>query len=223
MTQIAILDYGMGNLRSVEKALERIGAESSITKDPGAARAADGIILPGVGAFPAAARRVRKLELDALVAERLSVGIPVLGICLGLQLLLERSTEQGGGEGLGLIPGDVAELEARGLKLPHIGWEPVRWEQSSELTKGLATATPFYFVHSFGVRPSNGGDVLGTAEWGERFVCAIARPPLYGVQFHPEKSSTAGLRLLANFTEICNARAAVGGGAVVDERAAGGR
>jgi glutamine amidotransferase len=225
MTQIAILDYGMGNLRSVEKALERIGAESSITKDPGAARAADGIILPGVGAFPAAARRVRKLELDALVAERLSVGIPVLGICLGLQLLLERSTEQGGGEGLGLIPGDVAELEARGLKLPHIGWEPVCWEQSSELTNGLATATPFYFVHSFGVRPSNGGDVLGTAEWGERFVCAIARPPLYGVQFHPEKSSAAGLRLLANFTEICNARAAeaVGGGAVVDERAAGGR
>jgi imidazole glycerol-phosphate synthase subunit HisH len=225
MTQIAILDYGMGNLRSVEKALERIGAESSITKEPGAARAADGIILPGVGAFPAAARRVRKLELDALVAERLSVGIPVLGICLGLQLLLECSTEQGGGEGLGLIPGDVAELEARGLKLPHIGWEPVRWEQSSELTKGLATETPFYFVHSFGVRPSNGGDVLGTAEWGERFVCAIVRPPLYGVQFHPEKSSVAGLRLLANFTEICNARAAeaVGGGAVVDERAASGR
>ena len=202
-TKIAILDYGMGNLRSVEKALERVGAEASIISDPHAARVADGVILPGVGAFPAAMRRVRELELDALVAERLSSGTPVLGICLGLQLLLERSTEQGGGEGLGLVPGEVVELEARGLKVPHIGWEPVRWEISSELTEGLATETPFYFVHSFGVRPSDGADVLGTAKWGERFVCAVAHPPLYGVQFHPEKSSAAGLRLLANFTEIC--------------------
>ncbi len=203
MTEIAILDYGMGNLRSVEKALERVGAEASITKDPRAVRAADGVILPGVGAFPAAMRRVRELELDALVAERLSAGVPVLGICLGLQLLLERSSEQGGEEGLGLMPGDVGELATRGLKLPHIGWERVRWERSSELTEGLATETPFYFVHSFGVRPSDGSDVLGTAEWGERFVCAVAHPPLYGVQFHPEKSSAAGLRLLANFAEIC--------------------
>jgi glutamine amidotransferase len=203
MTRIAILDYGMGNLRSVEKALERVGAEASITADTRAVRAADGVILPGVGAFPAAMRRVRELELDALVAERLNAGAPVLGICLGLQLLFERSTEQGGAEGLGLIPGDVAELEARGLKLPHIGWEPVRWERTSELTEGLAAETPFYFVHSFGVRPSDRADFLGTAEWGERFVCAVAHPPLYGVQFHPEKSSAAGLRLLANFAQIC--------------------
>jgi glutamine amidotransferase len=201
--KIAILDYGMGNLRSVEKALERIGAEASITSDPRAVRAADGVILPGVGAFPAAMKRVRGLELDALVAERLGSGIPVLGICLGLQLLFERSTEQGGAEGLGLMRGEVVELETRGLKLPHIGWEPVRWERSEELTEGLSTETPFYFVHSFGVRPSDDADVLGTAEWGERFVCAVAHPPLYGVQFHPEKSSAAGLRLLANFTEIC--------------------
>ena len=238
MTKIAILDYGMGNLRSVEKALERVGSEASITSDPRAVRAADGVILPGVGAFQAAMRRVRELELDALVAERLSSGTPVLGICLGLQLLLERSTEQGGGEGLGLIPGEVAELEAGGLKVPHIGWEPVRWESSSELTEGLATETPFYFVHSFGVRPSDGADVLGTAKWGERFVCAVAHPPLYGVQFHPEKSSAAGLRLLANFTEICASRASdavagrahgpaatvapePGGSAVLDEHAAG--
>jgi glutamine amidotransferase len=206
MTKIAILDYGMGNLRSVEKALERVGAEASITSDPPTVRVADGVVLPGVGAFPAAMRRVRELELDALVAERLRSGTPVLGICLGLQLLLERSSEQGGAEGLGLIPGDIAELEAPGLKVPHIGWEPVRWERSSELTEGLATETPFYFVHSFGVRPSDGGDVLGTAAWGERFVCAVAHPPLYGVQFHPEKSSIAGLRLLANFIEICAAR-----------------
>ena len=129
----------------------------------------------------------------------------MLGICLGLQLLFERSTERGGAEGLGLVPGEVTALEARGLKVPHIGWEPVRWERSSELTDGLGNETPFYFVHSFGVRPAEPGDALGSAEWGERFVCAIARPPLYGVQFHPEKSSAAGLRLLANFARICAA------------------
>jgi glutamine amidotransferase len=203
MTHIAILDYGMGNLRSVEKALERVGAQPVLTAHPDPARTADGVILPGVGAFPAAMRRVRDLELDDLVTERLREGIPVLGICLGLQLLFERSTEHGGAEGFGLIPGEVTELKAPGLKVPHIGWEPVRWEQPSELTDGLATETPFYFVHSFAVRPGTDTDVLGTAEWGERFVCAVSRPPVYGVQFHPEKSSAAGLRLLANFTAIC--------------------
>jgi glutamine amidotransferase len=205
MTQIAILDYGMGNLRSVEKALERVGTEASITGDPAVARDADGIILPGVGAFPAAMRRVRELGLDALVAERLETRVPVLGICLGLQLLFERSTELGGADGVGLVPGEVTELEAPGLKLPHIGWEPVGWERPSELTEGLASETPFYFVHSFAVRPREQSSVLGTAAWGERFACAVARPPLYGVQFHPEKSSAAGLRLLANFAEICAA------------------
>jgi glutamine amidotransferase len=207
MTRVAILDYGMGNLRSVEKALERVGAEPLLTADPEPARAADGVILPGVGAFPAAMRRVRELELDELVTQRLRDGIPVLGICLGLQLLFERSAEHGGAEGIGLVPGEVTELEATGLKVPHIGWEPVRWERLSELTHGLATETPFYFVHSFAVRPGADTDVLGTAEWGERFVCAVSRPPVYGVQFHPEKSSAAGLRLLANFTTICAARA----------------
>jgi imidazole glycerol-phosphate synthase subunit HisH len=205
MTQIAILDYGMGNLRSVEKALERVGTEASITGDPAVARDADGIILPGVGAFPAAMRRVRELGMDALVAERLETRVPVLGICLGLQLLFERSTELGGADGVGLVPGEVTELEAPGLKLPHIGWEPVGWERPSELTEGLASETPFYFVHSFAVRPREQSSVLGTAAWGERFACAVARPPLYGVQFHPEKSSAAGLRLLANFAEICAA------------------
>jgi glutamine amidotransferase len=205
MTQIAILDYGMGNLRSVEKALERVGTQASITGDPAVARDADGIILPGVGAFPAAMRRVRELGLDALVAERLATRVPVLGICLGLQLLFERSTELGGADGVGLVAGEVTKLEAPGLKLPHIGWEPVGWERPSELTEGLASETPFYFVHSFAVRPREQSSVLGTAAWGERFACAVARPPLYGVQFHPEKSSAAGLRLLANFAEICAA------------------
>jgi glutamine amidotransferase len=205
LARIAILDYGMGNLRSVEKALERVGAQSTITSDPAIGRDADGLILPGVGAFPAAMSRVRELGLDTLVAERVEAGVPVLGICLGLQLLFERSTELGGGEGLGLIGGEVSRVEAPGLKLPHIGWEPVRWERSSELTDGLASEAPFYFVHSFAVRPREFSTVLGTAAWGERFACVVESPPLYGVQFHPEKSSAAGLRLLANFAEICAA------------------
>jgi glutamine amidotransferase len=205
MTRIAILDYGMGNLRSVEKALERVGAECAVTSEAATARSADGVILPGVGAFPAAMRRVRELELDFLVAERIDAGVPVLGICLGLQLLFERSAELGGAAGLGLLSGEVTEVEAPGLKLPHIGWEPVRWERPSELTDGLASETPFYFVHSFAVRPRDRATVLGTAAWGERFACVVETPPLYGVQFHPEKSSAAGLRLLANFAQICAA------------------
>jgi imidazole glycerol-phosphate synthase subunit HisH len=203
VTRIAILDYGMGNLRSVQKALERVGADGLITSDADAARAADGIVLPGVGAFPRAMTRVRGLGFDSLVAERAGAGVPVLGICLGLQLLFERSTELGGATGIGLLRGEVTGLEAPGLKVPHIGWEPVRWERTSELASGLAADTPLYFVHSFAVRPAEAHDALGTAAWGERFVCAVARPPLYGVQFHPEKSSAAGLRVLANFAEIC--------------------
>jgi glutamine amidotransferase len=193
----------MGNLRSVEKALERVGSQAVITADPDAVRGADGVILPGVGAFPAAIRRVHELGLDALVAERLEAGTPVLGICLGMQLLFTRSSENEGADGLGLLAGEVGPLQAPGLKVPHIGWSPVRWTRDSELTAGLESDSPFYFVHTFTPRPSDDGDVLGTAEYGERFACAAARPPLYGVQFHPEKSSTAGLRLLANFAEIC--------------------
>jgi imidazole glycerol-phosphate synthase subunit HisH len=206
MTTIAILDYGMGNLRSVEKALERVGATGSITSDPHEARAADGLILPGVGAFPAAMSRVRELGLEALVAERVDAGTPVLGICLGLQLLFSASVENEGAQGLGLLTGEVTPLAAPGLKVPHIGWSPVRWERESQLTDGIESESPFYFVHSFAPRP-DAADMLGTAEYGERFVCAVERAPLYGVQFHPEKSSGAGLRLLSNFATICGAGA----------------
>jgi glutamine amidotransferase len=201
-TRIAILDYGMGNLRSVEKALEHVGVTATITNDAGEVRAADGLILPGVGAFPRAMARIRELGLDALIAERRGEGVPILGICLGLQLLFESSTELGGAGGLGLLDGPVAELEAEGLKVPHIGWEPVRWEQESRLTEGIPTETPFYFVHSFAPRPS-GDELLGTAVYGERFACAAERDNVFGVQFHPEKSSSAGLRLLSNFAGIC--------------------
>jgi glutamine amidotransferase len=204
VTRIAILDYGMGNLRSVEKALERVGAEAEITSDRARAESADGVILPGVGAFPRAMERVRELGLGELVAGRVEAGVPVLGICLGLQLLFESSVENEGASGLSLLGGVVAPLEANGYKVPHIGWSPVRWEHVSQLTEGLGEETPFYFVHSFAPRPETDGDVLGTAAYGERFACAVERPPLYGVQFHPEKSSSAGLRLLRNFIGICS-------------------
>jgi glutamine amidotransferase len=203
MTRLAILDYGMGNLRSVEKALERVGADAEITADPSRVESADGVVLPGVGAFPKAMSRVHEIGLDELVAGRIEAGVPVLGICLGMQLLFESSVENEGAGGLGLLGGIVAPLEANGYKVPHIGWSPVRWEHSSLLTQGLGEETPFYFVHSFAPRPASVEDVLGTAAYGGRFACAIERPPLYGVQFHPEKSSSAGLGLLANFARIC--------------------
>jgi imidazole glycerol-phosphate synthase subunit HisH len=203
MTQLAILDYGMGNRRSVEKALERVGAEADITSDPSRAESADGLILPGVGAFPKAMERVREIGLDELIANRLQSGVPVLGICLGLQLLFDSSVENEGASGLALLAGMVSPLEANGYKVPHIGWSPVEWQHDSRLTEGLGPETPFYFVHSFAPRPATAEDVLGTAAYGERFACAVEHPPLYGVQFHPEKSSAAGLQLLSNFVRIC--------------------
>jgi len=205
MATIAILDYGMGNLRSVEKALERVGAQARITSEAGAVIDADGLVLPGVGAFPKAMERIRELGLDGLIEDRLRDGTPVLGICLGLQLLFERSVEGDGAEGLGLLPGTVEPLAAEGLKVPHIGWSPVHWERQSRLTEGLGPEPPFYFVHSFTPRPATEEDVLGTAAYGERFACAVERHPIYGAQFHPEKSSAAGLRLLENFASICSA------------------
>ncbi len=200
--RICVLDYGMGNLRSVEKALEHVGATAELTSDRERAAAADGIVLPGVGAFPKAMERIRELGLAEPIADRLGAGVPVLGICLGLQLLFESSSELGGAEGLGLVSGRVRELDAGELKVPHIGWSPVRWEQDSPLTDGIEDETPFYFVHSFAPDPGP-EQLLGTAVYGDRFACAVQSGSLYGVQFHPEKSSAAGLRLLSNFAGIC--------------------
>jgi imidazole glycerol-phosphate synthase subunit HisH len=201
-SRIAILDYGMGNLRSVEKALEHVGATATISDDPTEVRAADGVILPGVGAFPRAMERIRERGLDELIAERRDAGVPILGICLGLQLLFESTTELGGAAGLGLLDGGVDELAADGLKVPHIGWSPVRWERRSRLVEGIDSETPFYFVHSFAPRPG-ADDLLGSAAYGARFACAAERDNVFGVQFHPEKSSAAGLRLLSNFAGVC--------------------
>jgi glutamine amidotransferase len=200
--RICILDYGMGNLRSVEKALEHVGATATIASDAETIRAADGLILPGVGAFPKAMEEVRAPGLDELIEERRVGGIPILGICLGLQLLFDSTTELGGAEGLGLLPGEVTELDAPGLKIPHIGWSPVRWERDSRLIEGIDSETPFYLVHSFAPRAES-EELLGTAAYGSRFACAAERDNVYGVQFHPEKSSAAGLRLLSNFAGIC--------------------
>jgi len=203
MTRIAIVDYGMGNRRSVEKALARVGAEPTITNDHEAIRAADGLIVPGVGAFPRAMANLAALGLDELLRERVAAGVPTLGVCLGLQLLFDDSVERGGAAGLGLLPGRVEQLEAGGRKLPHIGWNLVTFRRPSALTEGLPAATPFYHVHSFAPVPAREEDVVGTSEYAAPFVSVVDRPPLYGVQFHPEKSSEAGLRLLANFTGVC--------------------
>ena len=192
----------MGNLRSVEKALEHVGAAATITSEAEPIREADGLILPGVGAFPRAMERIRARGLDELVFERRQAGTPILGICLGLQLLFDSTSELGGATGLGLLPGAVDELEAPGLKVPHIGWSPVRWELDSPLVEGIESETAFYFVHSFAPRPE-ASDLLGSAAYGARFACAVQRENVFGVQFHPEKSSAAGLRLLANFAGIC--------------------
>jgi glutamine amidotransferase len=198
---VAVVDYGMGNRRSVEKALEHVGARAIIASDADALRSADGLVVPGVGAFPQGMKRLRELGLDRLLRERVSDGTPVLGICLGMELAFEGSTELGGAEGLGLVPGGVRELRAAPLKLPHIGWSPVRWEASSPLLDGLPEECAFYHVHSYVAEPATG--LLGSAEYGERFCSAVAHGSFFGVQFHPEKSSVHGLRLLANFTRIC--------------------
>jgi glutamine amidotransferase len=201
---IAVVDYGMGNRRSVEKALEHVGARARITNDPAELRAADGLVVPGVGAFPKAMDNLRALGLDELVPELLAAGAPVLGVCLGMQLLFESSVELGGATGLGLLPGTVTQLEPGDGKLPHIGWSRVRLQGESVLTAGLPDECAFYHVHSFAPRPSDPADVLGMSEYGEPFVSAVDRDPLFGVQFHPEKSSAHGLALLRNFAAVCS-------------------
>jgi glutamine amidotransferase len=200
--RIAIIDYGMGNLRSVEKALEHVGVVATITHDAEEVRAADGVVLPGVGAFPRAMERIRERGLDELIRERRDAEVPILGICLGLQLLFDSTVELGGAAGLGLLEGEVHGLDAADLKVPHIGWSPMRWERDSRLAEGIPTETPFYFVHSFVPRPAP-AEMLGSAEYGSRFACAAESGNVFGVQFHPEKSSAAGLRLLSNFAGVC--------------------
>jgi imidazole glycerol-phosphate synthase subunit HisH len=200
---IAIVDYGMGNRRSVEKALERVGARVAITRDHDVLGTADGLVLPGVGAFPRAMTNLRELGLEQPILERAAAGTPLLGVCLGMQLLFTRSSELGGADGLALLEGDVDPLDAPGLRVPHIGWNDVRIEHDSALTEGLGPAPAFYHVHSLAARPADPANVLMVADYGTSFATAVQRGSIYGVQFHPEKSSTLGLRLLRNFSAVC--------------------
>jgi imidazole glycerol-phosphate synthase subunit HisH len=206
VTSVAILDYGMGNLRSVAKALEHVGAEPLLTNDHARVREADAVVLPGVGAMPKAMERVRELKLDRLLRERVEASVPLIGLCMGMQLLFESTMELGGAEGIGLLRGPVEPLAADGLKVPQIGWNPVSWRRASVLNDGLTDPCAFYHANSFAPRPSNPEDVLGTAEYGSEFVSVVERPPVYGLQSHPEKSGPDGLRLLKNFVRLAAAR-----------------
>ena len=203
--RLAVVDYGMGNRRSVEKALEHVGVQAEVTADRERIASADGLVLCGVGAFPAGMQRLRESGLDDLVRGLAGEGKPLIGVCLGMQLLFERSDERGGDDGLGLLAGPVRALEApTGLKLPHIGWNQVRWTDNPSPVRGaLPDATAFYHVHSFVARPDDPSDVLATAEYGGPFVTAVSRGNVHGVQFHPEKSSADGLHVLRAFAETC--------------------
>lgn len=206
MTTIAVVDYGMGNRRSVEKALEHVGAQPQITRDHRRLQDADALVVPGVGAFPQGMHNLVELGLDEQIRAAAGAGKPILGICLGMQLLFERSPEHELTEGLGLIGGEVSRLRTGGLRIPHIGWNEVTLERPSALTAALPDGgCPFYHVHSLVARPADPGDVVATAEYGERFATIVARENVFGVQFHPEKSSRDGLRLLSSFVELCRA------------------
>jgi len=201
--RIAVVDYGQGNRRSVEKALARVGADVFVSGDHEALRGAEGLLVPGVGAFPAAMRSLRDLGLDALVVERAAAGVPVFGACLGMQLLFERSVEHEGEAGLGLLAGEVRRLEPGALKLPHIGWNEVRWTRDEPLLRGLPNPSTFYHVHTYVPHPADPDDVLGISDYGTEFASVVGRGNVFGAQFHPEKSSTHGLALLANFARLC--------------------
>ena len=208
---IAIIGCGWGNRRSVEKAFLKVGAEAKITDDPREILGADGAVVVGVGAFPAAMKRLGESGTVDVLRERYEAGRPILGICLGLQVFFERSEEHGGADGLGFLAGRVQELQANGLKVPQIGWNQVEWSQDSQLREGIeAEESTFYHLHSFAAYDAADPDaffarpeVVGRATYGSAFATVIEKPPIYGVQFHPEKSSRQGLRLLRNFAGIC--------------------
>jgi glutamine amidotransferase len=197
---IGIVDYGMGNRRSVEKAFERVGAEVVLTGDAERLRGADGLVVPGVGAFPEAMRRLTETGLDTVISDRARAGVPVIGLCLGMQLLVEGSDEFAGGTGLGLLRGWVRPLKAQGLKVPHIGWHEVAFERETPLTPPEGREA-FYHVHSYA--PERSEDTVAVGDYGGEFVSVAARGNVFGCQFHPEKSSHAGLALLRSFTELC--------------------
>lgn len=198
---IAIVDYGMGNLRSVQKAFEKVGAPAIITRDPDFIMSASGLVLPGVGAFGLCMDGLRGFSLVGPIRRFIESGKPFLGICLGLQLLFEESMEFGPQEGLGILKGRTVRFSGPGLKVPHMGWNGVNVLKPSPLLEGIENGSYFYFVHSYFVEPV--GDVaICTTDYGGGFVSAVQKDNVYATQFHPEKSQQSGLRMLGNFTRL---------------------
>ncbi len=200
MGYTAIVDYGVGNLKSVANAMAYIGLETRITGDAGGLERADAVILPGVGAFPDAADKLRQTGLDKVLLSQAGRK-PVLGICLGMQLLFDWGEEGKRCEGLGLVSGSVKRIETQ-LKLPHIGWNSLSFQNDSLLFRGLDDGTYVYFVHSYCGCAQREEDVMARTQYGPSVVAAVARNGVYGCQFHPEKSGEAGLHILKNFGEL---------------------
>jgi glutamine amidotransferase len=197
---IVIIDYGMGNLRSVQKAIAAVGEVAEITSDPERVRRASKVILPGVGAFADAMAELRRTGLGNAFSDAVREGKPCLGVCLGLQLLFERSSEDGDHVGLGLLPGRVVRFAARpGLKIPHMGWNTLRICKPAPLLAGLPSAPSVYFVHSYHALPENPDHVAALAEYPDPFPAVVWRDNLTACQFHPEKSQAVGLAMYTNF------------------------
>ena len=202
MVKIAIIDYGMGNLHSAAKAFEKIGASVTVTRDPKEVLQADKVILPGVGAFGDCMKNLNERGLAPVIHEVIGAGKPFLGICVGLQLLFEGSEEDPGVPGLGVFKGMVRKIIAPGLKIPHMGWNSLESRSGSPLFDGLPNPAFVYFVHSFHAVPADPTLVTAVTDYGGPVTAAVGRGLVQAVQFHPEKSSTVGLKILANFREM---------------------
>ncbi len=198
MPRVGIIDYGMGNLRSVEKGLQKVGVEVTLCSEAEEFDSFDGLVLPGVGAFGDAMGHLRERGMDRALHHYIGSGRNLLGICLGLQMLFEYSEEHGRNEGLGVIPGKVRRLPGT-VKVPHMGWNVLNVTRDVPLFEGVASGSRFYFVHSYYCEPSTDDWTIGTTPYGLEFTCAAGRENVWGLQFHPEKSSLLGLRILENF------------------------
>lgn len=201
MVQVAIIDYGVGNLRSVEKAFAATGCEAVVSGDARVLREANKLVLPGVGAFGACMRALSERGFDRLVRERVEEGTPLLGVCVGMQLLFEESDEFGATPGLGLLRGKVRRFN-NDLVVPHVGWNRVTARQSHALLSAVLQDAFFYFVHSYYCEPEDKSVVAGETDYGIKYASVVAKENICGVQFHPEKSQEAGLRLLRNFAHL---------------------
>jgi glutamine amidotransferase len=204
MACVGIIDYGMGNLRSVEKGLQKVGVDATVEVDPERLGDYDGLVLPGVGAFGDAMENLKSLGMDSAILDYIRTGRHLLGICLGMQLLLEYSEEHGRNVGLGVVPGGCLRLPDS-VKVPHMGWNVLNIKRDNSLMEGLKENDRFYFVHSFYCAPSDPSWVIGTTDYGLEFACAIGKENVWGLQFHPEKSSLRGLEMLANFGRMAGA------------------